>query len=55
MSEGSKDIRLRSGIYWLREIANGFDALAYEKLFDRLIANNVSINDATNEITKLLS
>ena len=34
---------------------NGFDALAYEKLFDGLMTNTVSINDATNEITKLLS
>ena len=34
---------------------NGFDALAYEKLFDGLMTNTVSINDATDEITKLLS
>jgi hypothetical protein len=30
-SEGSKNIQLRSGIYWLREIAGGFDALAIDK------------------------
>lgn len=30
-AEGGRDIQLRSGIYWLREIANGFDALAIDK------------------------
>ncbi len=40
---------------WETQKINGFDALAYEKLFDRLKADSVSVNDATKEITELLS
>ena len=30
-SNGSGDIRLRSGIYWLRQISDGLDALTLDK------------------------
>ena len=34
---------------------NGFDALAYEKLLDRVMDNTLSVADAIDETTKLLS
>jgi acyl transferase domain-containing protein len=35
--------------------ANGFDALAYEKLLDQVINNTLSVADAIDKTTKLLS
>jgi hypothetical protein len=36
-------------------MTNGFDELAYEKLLDQVINNTLSVADAIDKTTKLLS